>query len=228
MKKAGVWVALPVINKVLVWISSLLFSDDVVFIGLGHWTCNGTVCCRRWHGRDENKHLKLNVVKVLNCKLVACHIQVGRESMPQVGEFKYFGVCSWAREGCNYQADWCSGSNNAVNKYLWFTTESTRSCINVADMSFTSWMTRCTLRDRVRSLVKPRNTWLRHMHLLETYQGKTQGGTMYLYLPGKALGFPRVARGSVCGERILGFSPETAAPVIQPWISGRQWRNELT
>ena len=82
------------------WIRSLLFADDVVLLAPS--ACDLQLSLDRFAAKCKVAGIKISTSKfeatVLNQRKVDCLLQVGGEILPQVEEFRYFGVL-FASEG---------------------------------------------------------------------------------------------------------------------------------
>ncbi|KAL0152538.1 hypothetical protein M9458_052261 [Cirrhinus mrigala] len=102
-------------------ISSLLFADDVVLLASSNQDLQRALgwfaaqCEAAGMGISTSK----SEVMVLSRKRVACPLQVGRESLPQVEEFKYLGVLFTSEGRMEREIDRRIGAASAVMRSLY-------------------------------------------------------------------------------------------------------------
>ncbi|CAM4549683.1 unnamed protein product [Leuciscus chuanchicus] len=151
-------------------ISSLLFADDVVVLAPSNRDLQHGL--GRFAAECEAAGMRISTSKseamVLSRKRVAFPLQVGGEFLPQVEEFKYFGVLFTSEGRMEQEIDRQISAASAVMQSiyrsiyvptltygheLWVMTERTRSRIQAAEMSFLRTVAGRSLRDRVRSSV---------------------------------------------------------------------------
>ncbi|KAK3563105.1 hypothetical protein QTP86_016341, partial [Hemibagrus guttatus] len=139
---------------------------------------------------------------VLDWKKVACTLQVGREVLPQVEEFKYLGDL-FTSEGRMDQGAEPEGEalDLPVNE-LWVMTERVRSRIQAAEMSFLRRVAGRSIRDRLRSSVTREELGVEPL-LLHIERGQLRWlGHLFRMPPGRLPG--EVFRACPTGKRPWG------------------------
>nr|XP_049580440.1 charged multivesicular body protein 1a isoform X2 [Syngnathus scovelli] len=157
-------------------IASLLFADDVVLLASSGRDLQ--LSLERFAAECEAVGMRVSTSKsesmVLDRKRVECPLRIGDEILPQVEEFKYLGVLFTIEGRMEREIDRRIGAASAVMRTLYrsvvvkrelsqkaklsiyrsiYVTETTRSRIQAAEMSFLRRMSGLSLRDRVRSSV---------------------------------------------------------------------------
>ena len=118
-------------------ISSLLFADDVVLMASSG--CDLQLALDRFAAECEAAGMRISTSKseamVLSRKPVVCPLQVGREPLPQVKEFKYLGVLFTSDGNMEREIDRRIGAAGAVLSSLYRTVVTKRELSQKAKLS---------------------------------------------------------------------------------------------